>query len=90
MFPWRREGSKETSDPLAGPKGAPGELERDWGQGLEGQDKGRQDRDGWDIGKELFPGRLWRPWHRVPGEAVVAPTLAVSKARLDTAWSSLG
>ena len=24
----------------------------------------------WDIGKELFPGRVGRPWHRVPRAAV--------------------
>ena len=28
------------SEPLPGPKRAPGELERDWGQGMEGQDTG--------------------------------------------------
>ena len=46
-------------------------------------------KDGWDIGKELFPGRVGRPWHRA---AVAAPgSLAVSRTRLDTgAWSSLG
>ena len=48
-------------------------------------------RAGWDIGKELFPGRVGRPWHRVPRAAVAAPgSPAVSKARLDGAWSSLG
>ncbi|RMC11785.1 hypothetical protein DUI87_11911 [Hirundo rustica rustica] len=48
-------------------------------------------RDGWDVGMELFPGRVGRPWHRVPRAAVAAPgSLAVSKARLDIgAWSSL-
>jgi len=28
-----------------------------------------------------------RPWHRLPREAVGAPSLAVFKARLDRAWS---
>ena len=38
----------------------------------------------------MFPGRVGRPWHRVPREAVAAPgSLEVSKARLDRAWSSL-
>ena len=37
---WRREGSRETSEPLSVSKGAPGVLERDWGQGMEGQDNG--------------------------------------------------
>ena len=46
-------------------------------------------RDRWDVGKELLPGRVGRLWHR---EAVAAPgSLAVSKARLDTgAWGTLG
>ncbi|RMB95592.1 hypothetical protein DUI87_27702 [Hirundo rustica rustica] len=34
-----REESRDTLD-LPGPKGAPGELERDLGQGMEGQDTG--------------------------------------------------
>ena len=44
----------------------------------------------WDIGKEFFPVRGVRPWHRLPREAVAAPSLEVSKARLDRAWSKLG
>jgi len=31
-----------------------------------------------------------RPWARLPREAVAAPSLAVSKARLDGALSTLG
>jgi len=31
-----------------------------------------------------------RPWHRLPREAVAAPSLAVFKARLDGALSPLG
>ena len=63
MLPWRREGSRESSEPLPMPKGAPGELERDWGQGMEGQDTGNaftltEISDRWDIGKELFPVRV--------------------------------
>ena len=38
VFTWRGEGSRETSEPLPEPKGAPGKLERDLGQGMEGQD----------------------------------------------------
>jgi len=34
--------------------------------------------------------RVVRPWPRVPREAVAAPSLAVSKARLDGAGSTLG
>uniref|UniRef100_H0ZK38 Purinergic receptor P2X 6 n=1 Tax=Taeniopygia guttata TaxID=59729 RepID=H0ZK38_TAEGU len=65
---------------------------------MEGEDTGNcfplpEGRDGWDTGNwELFPGRVGRPWHRVPRAAVAAPgSLAVPKARLDTgAGSSLG
>ncbi|KAF4805635.1 hypothetical protein TURU_000305 [Turdus rufiventris] len=62
---------------LPGPEGAPGELERDWGQGMEGQDTGNgEERDGWDFGKEFlarmeFPEQLWLPldpWN-VQGQA---------------------
>jgi len=34
--------------------------------------------------------RVVRPWPRLPREAVAAPSLAVSKARLDGALSNLG
>ncbi|TRZ09576.1 hypothetical protein HGM15179_017530 [Zosterops borbonicus] len=96
MFPWRGEGSRESSEPLAGPEGAPGELERDWRQGMEGQDTGNsfalpEGRDGWDFGKELFPLRVVRSWDGIPREAVAAPaSLEVSKARLDRAGITLG
>jgi len=33
--------------------------------------------------------RVVRPWHRLPREAVDAPSLAVFKARLDGALSNL-
>ena len=42
-----------------------------------------------DIRKKFFPMRVVRPWHRLPREAVAAPSLAVFKARLDGAWSNL-
>ena len=38
---------------------------------------------------QFFPVRVLRCWHRVPREAVAAPSVAVFKARLDEAWSSL-
>ena len=43
-----------------------------------------------DMRKKLFPVRVVRPWHRLPRGAVAAPSLAVSKARLDGAQSKLG
>jgi len=42
-----------------------------------------------DIRKELFTVRVVRPWHRLPREAVDAPSLEVFKARLDGALSNL-
>ena len=43
-----------------------------------------------EIRKKFFSMRVVRPWHRLPGEAVVAPSLAVFKARSDGALGSLG
>jgi len=42
------------------------------------------------IRKKFFPMRVVRHWHRLPREAVAAPSLAVLKARLDGALSTLG
>jgi len=42
-----------------------------------------------DIRKKLFTMRVVRPWHRLPREAVAAPSLTVFKARLDGALSTL-
>jgi len=42
-----------------------------------------------DLRKKLFPMRVVRPWPRLPREAVAAPSLAVLKARLDGAVSTL-
>jgi len=39
------------------------------------------------IRKKFFPMRAVRPWPRLPREAVVAPSLAGFKARLDGALS---
>jgi len=42
-----------------------------------------------DIRKKFFTMRVVKHWHRLPREAVDAPSLAVFKARLDGALSSL-
>jgi len=42
-----------------------------------------------DIRKRFFTMRVVRPWHRLPREAVAAPSLEVFKARLDGALSNL-
>ena len=42
-----------------------------------------------DIRKKLFTMRVLRPWHRLPREAVDAPSLEVFKAKLDGALSKL-
>ena len=42
-----------------------------------------------DIWKKFFTMRVVRHWHRLPREAVAAPSLAVFKARLDGALSNL-
>ncbi|KAJ7426709.1 hypothetical protein BTVI_01933 [Pitangus sulphuratus] len=71
---------------------------RNWrgtlGKGLEGQDTGNgfplpEGRFGWDIGKEFLAVREVKDWNGFLREAVAAPSLGVSKARLDGAWSNL-
>jgi len=42
-----------------------------------------------EIGKKCFTMRMVRPWHRLPREAVDAPSLAVFQARLDGPLSHL-
>ncbi|KFV54630.1 hypothetical protein N341_01309, partial [Tyto alba] len=42
-----------------------------------------------DIRKKFFTMRVVRHWHRVPREAVAAPSLEGFKARLDGAGSTL-
>ncbi|KFR05839.1 hypothetical protein Y956_12475, partial [Nipponia nippon] len=42
-----------------------------------------------DLRKKFFTTRVVRPWHRLPGEAVDAPSLAALKARQDGALGSL-
>ncbi|KFV46868.1 hypothetical protein N341_11238, partial [Tyto alba] len=42
-----------------------------------------------DIKKKFFTVRVVRHWHRLPREAVAAPSLEGFKARLDRALSNL-
>ena len=42
-----------------------------------------------DVRKKFFTVRVVRHWHRLPREAVDAPSLEVFKARLDGALSNL-
>ncbi|KGL93507.1 hypothetical protein N301_03774, partial [Charadrius vociferus] len=42
-----------------------------------------------DIRKKFFTLRVVRHWHRLPREAVAAPSLEVFKARLDVALGNL-
>ena len=49
----------------------------------------REGRFRLDRGKKFFMMMVVRPWPRLPREAVAAPSLAVSKARLDGALSTL-
>ncbi|KGL90202.1 hypothetical protein N301_00152, partial [Charadrius vociferus] len=42
-----------------------------------------------DIRNKFFTVRVVRHWHRLPREAVAAPSLEVFKARLDGALNSL-
>jgi len=58
------------------------------------QDKGncfklREDRFRVDIRKNVFTMRVVKYWHRLPREAVDAPSLEIFKARLDGALRHL-
>lgn len=44
----------------------------------------------WDIVKKFFPLRVGRPCHRLPKEAVAAPSWEMFKARLEGPWIKLG
>ena len=76
------------------PKGG---LQESWGGTLSGSVlttrsngfKLKEDRFKSDIQKKLFTVRVVRPWHRLPREAVDAPSLEVFKVRLDGALSNL-
>jgi len=76
-------------------KGPTGRMERDFSQGcvVIGQGgngcKLKEGRFSSDIRKKFFTMRVVKHWHRLPREAVDAPSLAVFKARLDGALSNL-
>ena len=48
---------------------------------------GREEQVEADLRQKFFPVRVVRLWHRVPREAVAAPSLTVF--RLDGSWSNL-
>jgi len=75
-------------------KGPARELERDFlqGQVVRGQGVMASIKEGrFRLGrrKKFFTLRVVRHWHRLPREAVAAPSPAVIKARLDGALSNL-
>jgi len=49
----------------------------------------REGRFGLDVRKKFFTMRVVKPWNRLPGQVVEAPSLETFKARLDRALSNL-
>jgi len=69
-------------------------LERDFTRAWSDRTRGdgfkqKENRFRLDISKKFFMMRVVRHWHRLPREAVDAPSLGVFKARLDGALSKL-
>ncbi|KAJ7427797.1 sarcoplasmic/endoplasmic reticulum calcium ATPase 3 [Willisornis vidua] len=89
LFSLEKRRLQETSETLQYPKKAGEEL---WTRAWSGKPRGKgvklkDRRFRLDAKKKFFPVRVGRPWHRLPREAVAAPSLNVSKAR---AWCNLG
>ena len=95
LFSLEKRSCVETSELLPVPQGgykdaAEGLFIRDCSDRTRGDGfKLKQGKFRLDIRKKLFTVRVLRRWHRVPREAVAAPSLAVFKARLDGAWSNV-
>jgi len=67
-----------------------GHLTRAWSDRTRGNSfKQNEGRLRLGKRKKFFAVRVVMPWHRLPREAVGAPSLAVFKARLDGALSNL-
>jgi len=68
--------------------GLPTTVSRDRTRGSGSQLK--ESRFGLDIGEECSTLRVLRPWHRVPGEAVTAPSLAGFQGQVGRGWEQPG
>jgi len=91
-----REGLERPYISLPAPEGdlqeVPGEalFTRTWSNRTRGDGfKLKECRFRLDTRKKLFTIRVVRHWHRLPREAVAAPSLGGFKARLDGAFSNL-
>lgn len=72
-------------EPSPAAQGAPGGLERGFGQGVEGWDEEQWEEGGagWDLGREFLPLRVVGHREGLKGEGWDAPSLAEPEARLE-------